>query len=264
MTTTVRTSLIVAAAAAVLGGCSASSTSLPSAQWLQGATPQVQAKADIYSTHVTLRGPDRRLYTGDAIVFPKNLFPQLRASQLPAVLRDGDVRPQTTTLQYFLWVPGMNGVTSAPEFQDWTEIPSFSIALTVPGPRKGPAAKLTFTKSVDAISPPILADVFSGKLLQGEPPRSRFHPHGSDPEIDVVGSSSGSGFENENVYMYFLFGDQNKFSSTDAVFMSQLTQYAGPSILPSETDEMTSLAYEVCVYPLVNGKPSQNNPVCSK
>lgn len=263
MTTTVRTSLIVAAAAAVLGGCSASSTSLPSAQWLQGATPQVQAKADIYSTHVTLRGPDRRLYTGDAIVFPKNLFPQLRAGQLPAVLRDGDVRPQTTTLQYFLWVPGMKGVTLAPDFQDWTEIPSFSIALMVPGNRKGPAAKLTFPKSVDAISPPILADVFSGNPLQGQPPQSRFHPHGSDPEIDVVGSSPGGGFANENLYMYFLFGDQ-KGEFSNAVFVSQLTQYAGPSILPSETDEMTSLAYEVCVYPLVNGKPSQKNPVCSK
>jgi len=257
MANTLRSSLLVAAIAGTLAGCSSSSAPLPpqsplSAQSLAGGKPL------IYSTHVTFRGPDGRSYSGDAVILPRSLFPQLRASQLPAALR-GELGPRTGSLAYYMAIPGMTGaVTLDRNFVGWTQLESFSIALDANG-----GAKLTITKSSDVVSPPILGAVFSGQAVYGRLPRGTHDEDQNSPEIDVVGSNAD---HQQAVTMYFQFRKKGSFQH-DATFTGFLNQYAslatpGSLGVPVETDEMSSTEYRVCVYPIVNGNPG-NVPVCS-
>jgi hypothetical protein len=255
MKKSLRIPLLAAGVACVLAGCNGSGSMLPGTSTPtsgQQSFAAVRASATIYSTRVTFRGNDGRSYSGDAIVLPRNLFPKLPASELPAALRP-DRRPNTgSQLTYYMALPGIKGGVPQPlDFEGWVELTSFSISPSDKG-----GAVLAITKGQDIASPPIMADVFNGQALKGEMP---MHAHGSDPELDVVLSDVAGG--KAKVVMYFEFPAGNGFHGV-STFTGFDTQYQAGTA-PSEEDTLTSTLYVVCVYPVTNGGPPSTKPVCS-
>jgi hypothetical protein len=146
------------------------------------------AAPTIYTTHLSMRGADGRHYSGDAVIFPRDLFPHRAArfamrTPFPpraGALSSGPFRftsvfeaghafdparhPEAAALHYYLYVPGAPGDVVVTGFVGWIELDAFSLTFTKPG-GKVTLSDLLVRKEYGQSSPIIWNDVNTGKLF---------------------------------------------------------------------------------------------------
>jgi type VI protein secretion system component Hcp len=236
--------------------CALAAASLPTA---------AEAAPFLYSTHVAYRGSDGHRYSGDAIVYPKSLFPAVRRAygfrppELPATRSLGGgpfrfssvfeagrafevARPAASgALEFLLFVPGIYGTSTVPGHTRWSDLSSFTLGYQRKAGGKVMESDLQVVKQLDSSSPLLWNDVNSGRLVDQSP---------NLVTLQVVQPSPTGG--NGTLYMSLTFTD------------SIVDGYAlGASVASSQ--ENISIAFRkvtICVYPqTANGSPAPSQCV---
>jgi type VI protein secretion system component Hcp len=227
-------------AAALLAACSFSSATTPfSAPRAPLSTGAADAHANrtnvIYSSRVTFAGPGGRHYTGDAVVFPKGLFPHVH------------VTTEAGSLGYFLAVAGLQGAVTTQGYRQWIGVDSFSIGYG-PGAAgtKRPVTELTFTKGPDVASAGLFGAVFTNDPFTGP-----IQPGASGGmELDVAQVQDGT--DKVQKTMYFTF--------TKPLATSFTNDFTGG--LPTETVSIAYVTAKFCVIPY-NAAGQPQTAVCN-
>jgi type VI protein secretion system component Hcp len=241
------------ASALLIAGCSMNSAPTPFAASPAAAPANAVSSARaaarmnrtnvIYSSRVTFAGPDGRRYSGDAVVFPKDLFPGLR---LPALAHGSSVvTPAAGALSYYLEVAGVKGGVTADSYRNWIATDTFSIGYGPTSDGKHPVTDLSITKPSDVASPALFGGLFSAPFTGPEPGGGS-----NGAELDVVQSDQGRLRKS----MYFTF--------TKPVATSFTTDYASGDELPTETVTIAYQEAKFCVVPVTAGG-GPGTPVCN-
>jgi hypothetical protein len=202
MTPIVRQSAFLLAVATLLGGCSFGSNSVP--RTASGGGPAAGARLAIhpqplaaahrtnlvYSTHVALPEKNGRRRVADAIVFPERFLNGFgKSSAFRAAIAFLRKPHDPGTLEYFVYIAGVTGTNTSPAaFKGWNAVDDFAVGY---GPSQGNKSQVTdlrFDRSVDAVSPYILSNLFAGTPFTGTTPAAK-----NQVLLDIAGDQNGSG-----------------------------------------------------------------------
>jgi type VI protein secretion system component Hcp len=241
------------AVAAALAGCSFSSGTTPFAGSSVAAPQSAAAAANaarshrtnvIYSSRVTFAGPDGRRYAGDAVVFPKGMFAGLHLPGLSSAAPNA--APHTSSLSYYLEVPGTKGAITAPDaYRGWIGVDSFSIGYGSPAGSHRAVTDLVIVKPADTASPLLINGVFTGNVFTGNDPVTGTNV----TELDVTTDVSPKPVKS----MYFTF--------TKPIATSFETDYSSGGA-PEETVTIQYATAKFCVIPL-NAAGQPQTAVCN-